>query len=250
MRNLIALVRLMRVLAHLLAGAWTVRWVFPALSPEQREERIQAWARTMLARIAIKLVVNGAPPSAGPVLLAANHISWLDIVVMHAARHCRFVSKAEVGKWPVVGMLATAAGTLYIERESRRDALRVVHHMAECLGQGDVLAVFPEGTTGDGATVLPFHANLLQAAIAAHAPVQPVALHFADCTSGGLSFAPCYIGDDTLVQSVWRTLKANNLEAVVSYGVPQTADGRDRRVWAVDLRDAVIALREDPRLRV
>jgi 1-acyl-sn-glycerol-3-phosphate acyltransferase len=122
--------------------------------------------------------------------------------------------------------------------------------MAECLAQGDVLAVFPEGTTGNGAQVLPFHANLLQAAIAAKAPVQPVALHFADCTTGAMSFVSCYIGDDTLVQSVWRTLKANNLEAVVSYGVPQTADGRDRRAWAVDLREAVIALREDPQLRV
>ena len=250
MRHLIALVRLLRVLAHLLVGAWTVRRVFPRLSPQQREAQIQAWARTLLAHLAIKLVVNGAPPSAGPVLLAANHISWLDIVVMHAARHCRFVSKADVQQWPLVGLLATGAGTLYIERESRRDALRVVHHMAECLAQGDVLAVFPEGTTGNGAQVLPFHANLLQAAIAAKAPVQPVALHFADCTTGAMSFVSCYIGDDTLVQSVWRTLKANNLEAVVSYGVPQTADGRDRRAWAVDLREAVIALREDPQLRV
>ena len=92
---------------------------------------------------------------------------------MHAARHCRFVSKSDVQGWPLIGTLATAAGTLYIERSSRRDALRMVRSMQEALERGEVLAVFPEGTTGDGREMLPFHANLLQAAVAAKAPVQP-----------------------------------------------------------------------------
>jgi 1-acyl-sn-glycerol-3-phosphate acyltransferase len=110
--------------------------------------------------------------------------------------------------------------------------------------------VFPEGTTGDGTHVMPFHANLIQAAIASGAPVQPVALHFADSVTGAMSFAPCYIGDDTLVGSLWRTLKTRNLEAVVSYGGVQQANTRDRRTWAADLRSAVIAMRADPQLRV
>lgn len=249
MRHVRASLRLLRVLMHLLHGLWTIQWVFPKLSASQKEQRVSDWAQALLAHLAIKLVVNGSPPLDGPVLLVANHISWLDIVVMHAARHCRFVSKAEIHHWPVVGGLADAAGTLYIERESRRDAMRVVHRMAERLQAGDVLAVFPEGTTGDGSTVLPFHANLIQAAIAAHAPVQPVALHFADRVTGAKSFAPCFVGDDTLMQSVWRTLTAPNLEAVVSYGAPQTAEGRDRRAWAVDLRAAVVELHADPTLR-
>jgi 1-acyl-sn-glycerol-3-phosphate acyltransferase len=250
MRQLVAVGRLLRVVGHLLVGMWTIQRVFPGLSQSQRDERVQAWARAMLAHLAIKLVVNGQPPQAGPVLLAANHISWIDILVMHAARHCRFVSKSDVKRWPVVGKLASAAGTIYIERESRRDALRVVHQMAECLVRGDVLAVFPEGTTGDGTHVMPFHANLIQAAIASGAPVQPVALHFADSVTGAMSFAPCYIGDDTLVGSLWRTLKARNLEAVVSYGGVQQANSRDRRTWAADVRSAVIAMRADPQLRV
>jgi 1-acyl-sn-glycerol-3-phosphate acyltransferase len=174
--------------------------------------------------------------------LASNHISWLDIVVIHAARHCRFISKSEIQHWPLVGTLATGAGTLYIERESRRDAMRVVHHMAERLQAGEVLAVFPEGTTGDGTHVLPFHANLLQAAIAVNAPIQPVALQFAD-SQGKQSFAPCYIGDDTLLGSLWRTLCSDGIQAVVTFGTSQTADGRDRRAWAAAVREAVIALR-------
>ena len=240
--------RSLRVVGHVLAGAWTIRRVFPRLTPLQKEERIQAWAVELLARLAIKLIVNGQPQQTGPVLLAANHISWLDIMVMHAARHCRFVSKAELQHWPLVGTLATGAGTLFIERESRRDAMRVVHHMVQCLEQGDVLAVFPEGTTGDGTQVQPFHANLLQAAISAQAPVQPVALHFAEGGSGVVSFAPCYIGDDTLVQSIWRTLNAHDVVAVVNFGVPQLSEGRSRRVWAEDLRATVIELRGEVRL--
>lgn len=239
--------RLVRVLLHILVGYCTIAWKFPRLSQEQKQVRIQVWSQALLARLAIKLIVNGQPPQAGPVLLVANHISWLDIAVMHAARHCRFVSKADVQRWPVVGTLAQGAGTLFIERESRRDAKRMVTDMAECLQRGEILAIFPEGTTGDGAQVLPFHANLLQAAIAAQAPVQPVALHFADEATGALSFAPCYIGDDTLVQSLWRTLKTSDLVAVVSFGVPQVHEGRDRRMWAADLRQAVVELRGEVR---
>lgn len=235
--------RLLRVVWHIVAGLLTIVLVFPRLSPDQRHARVQGWALEMLGYLAIKLVVKGQPPGTGPMLLAANHISWLDIVVVHAARHCRFVSKDEVARWPLVSTLANAAGTLYITRESRRDAMRVVHQMAQCLRDGDVLGIFPEGTTGDGSTLLPFHANLLQAAISAEAPVQPVALQFADATTGQISFAPCYVGDDTLWQSLWRTLCADNVQAVVHFGDPERARGRDRRAWAADLRDTIATLR-------
>lgn len=232
-----------RVLMHIVTGLCTIWLVFPRLSPPQKEERIQAWALAMLDRIAIKLIVNGPTPGQGPLLLAANHISWLDIVVMLAARHCRFVSKADVRHWPLIGTLASAAGTLFIERESRRDAMRVVHHMAERLQAGDVLAIFPEGTTSDGVNLLPFHANLFQAAISVNAPVLPVALRFADAATGERSLAPCYINDDTLLGSIWRTLTAPALCAVVTFGEPQGAHGRERRAWAADLRAAVEGLR-------
>ena len=235
MRSIVASWRLLGVLAHLLAGMWTLWAVFPRLTQTRREDRIQAWALAMLGHLAIDLVVEGVPPAAGPVLLVANHISWLDIIVIHATRHCRFVSKSDVRHWPVVGFLAAGADTLFIERTSARSAMRVVHHMAERLDAGDVLAVFPEGTTGDGSVVLPFHANLLQAAIAVDAPVQPLALQFSD-GRGQTSLAPCYIGDDTLVASVWRTLRAPHLQAVVRFGEAQRCGGRDRRAWAADLR--------------
>lgn len=243
MKRLKACWKLGRAVLHILGGLLTILWLFPRLSQEQKEIRIQVWSLEMLACLGIKLVVTGKPASTGPMLLVANHISWLDITSLHAARYCRFVSKADVRQWPVIGALAAGVGTLFIERESRRDAMRVVNHMADSLRGGDVLAVFPEGTTSDGVTLLPFHANLFQAAILADAPVQPVAMQFIDRASGQRSLAPCYINDDTLMGSIWRTLTAPALCAVVTFGEPQSAQGRDRRTWAADVRNSIAAMR-------
>lgn len=244
MRTLRALWKILRGLWHLLAGLWTIYIRFPRLSLEQREMQVQAWSLQFLALWGIHLRVIGQPVVSGPALLVSNHISWLDILVIHAARYCRFVSKSDVRDWPLVGALATGSGTLYIERSSRKDALRMVGDMADALKDGDVLAVFPEGTTSDGLSLLPFHANLIQSAIAAEAPVQPMSLQFIDARTGELSLAPCYIGDDTLLGSVWRTLRSDSIIAVVSFGTPQQADGRDRRQWAHDLRETVMKLRQ------
>lgn len=244
MGALTAVWKLLRGLWHVLRGMWTIHVRFPQLSSEQREMRVQAWALQFLALWGIHLRVLGQPVAQGPALIVANHISWLDILVMHAARHCRFVSKSDIRSWPLVGMLATGAGTLYIERSRRKDALRMVKDMADAMSAGDVVAVFPEGTTSDGRELLPFHANLIQAAIQAGAPVQPMSLKFIDAQTGETSFAPCYIGDDTLIGSVWRTLKAGRIEAVVHFGEPQPAAGRDRRTWAHDLREDILRLRD------
>ena len=115
--------------------------------------------------------------------------------------------------------------------------------IAEALQQGDSVAVFPEGTTADGHALLPFHANLLQAAISANAPTQPVAINFFDTATGRFSAAAAYVGDETLLQSLWRTLCALPITVRVSFGAVQTAQGRDRRTWAAALRDEIAALR-------
>lgn len=236
--------KLARVATAIATGLGTIVFTFPRLSNAQKEDRIQAWARQLLAHMAIDLQVQGQPASLGPVMLAANHISWLDIVVLLASRPCRFVAKAEVQRWPVLGRMAQAAGTLFITRESNRDAVRVVHHMADSLRRGEVLAIFPEGTTSDGRQVLPFHANLFQAAVSAGAPVQPVALQFLDAASNQTSLAPCYIDDDTMMGSIWRTLKAPPLCVRVTFGPLQPCQGHDRRGLASAARESVETLRQ------
>lgn len=242
--RLVAAWRGLRAIGHVLRGLWVIRSEFGRLSPDACALLVREWSREMLAILGVELVVRGEPSGHGPVLLVANHISWLDIVVMDAAQPARFVSKADVRSWPVLGSLVTGAGTLYIERENRRDAMRVVHQMADSLRAGDILAVFPEGTTGDGQTLLPFHANLIQAAISANAPVLPVGLSFADGHSGQRSDAPLFIGDTTMLQSIWSTLRATRVQAVVHFGAQEHFAGRDRRTWAQDLRATVAGLRE------
>jgi 1-acyl-sn-glycerol-3-phosphate acyltransferase len=241
MRSLRAIAKFLRVIAWVLYGYWRVQTYFPKLSDEQQARAVEVWARGMLAIIGIEVRVKGHP-ARGPVLMAANHISWLDILVMHAACHCRFVAKSEIRSWPLVGVLTTGGGSLYIERSSSRDAMRVVHQMADALCQGRVLAIFPEGGTGDGLSLLPFHANLIQAAISAQAPIQPVGLQFVDAHTNARSLAPCYRDDDTLISSLWRTLCAPPLLAQVRYGEPQEAHGRNRREWAQALNVTVSEL--------
>jgi 1-acyl-sn-glycerol-3-phosphate acyltransferase len=244
MRRLTGCWRLLRILGHILAGVWIAAVRLPRLQPSQQTAQVQAWALAFLSHAGIALEIRGQPPVSGPVLLVSNHISWLDIPVMHAARHCRFVSKSDIQDWPLIGILAAAAGTLYIERSSRRDAMRMVHLMKDALQANEVLAVFPEGTTGDGRLLLAFHANLLQAAVSADAPAQPVGLRFVDKASGLTSHAPNYTGDDSLLGSIWRTVCAPSLVAVVHYGTPEWAAGRDRRAWSQHLRSAVDGLRQ------
>jgi 1-acyl-sn-glycerol-3-phosphate acyltransferase len=242
-----ALGRLLRLLGHILGGAITVRTRLPALTADQRALVVEQWAQGFLARAGVGLRIQGQPSLQGPLLLVANHQSWLDIPTLHAGRACRFVSKAEIGHWPIVGGLAKAAGTLFIQRGSRRDTQRIVQAMVTALQQGDMLCVFPEGTVGPGSQLLPFHGNMLQAAIDADVPVQPVALSFVDIRTGQPSYLPCesYL-DEPMLRSLWRTLKSEHLVAVVHYGTPEKAGGRDRRTWARDLQAQVQALRAVP----
>ena len=244
-RDVTAAVRIVRAVAQGVRGLWLIRTRFPRFDAGEREACIEQWARGMLAILNIELRVEGARPAAGRLLLVANHTSWLDILAILSARASRFIAKSEIRNWPLIGSVSAGAGTLFIERTQRRDALRTVHRTAEALAAGDIVAVFPEGATGDGRVLLPFHANLLQAAIAADAAALPVGIRFVDAATGQPSSVATYTDDDTLVASLWRTLRADPLCAVVRFGTPQPAAGRDRRTWAADLHAAVDTLRQN-----
>lgn len=237
-RTLRAGYRLAAVLLHGLHGLWVVLVLFPWLPLEQRHARIRGWSEKMFTALGMELRIHGEAHD-GPTLLVANHVSWLDIMALHAVcPRARFVSKAQVRHWPVVHRLVDAAGTLYIERERARDALRVVHQMAEALREGQTVAVFPEGTTADGHTLLPFHANLLQAAVATATPIQPVALRFSDADSL-VSEAAQYLGDTTLAQSLWRLAKAEGMVVTLWFLSARATAHADRRMLAQRLRQDI-----------
>ena len=230
-----ALVRIVRCVVHGLHGLAIVLFVFPRLASREKEARIRWWSTQMLAAIGISLQTEGRPCEGG-CLLAVNHVSWLDIMAVHAvAPAARFVSKADVKRWPLVSRLVDAAGTLYLERERKRDALRVVHVMAESLRQGEMVAIFPEGTTGTGHDLLPFHANLLQAAVATGVPVQPVALRYSDA-SHAVSEAVEFVGNTTMLQSLWRTARGECVVVRLVFLPPRPAVGAERRELAQALR--------------
>jgi 1-acyl-sn-glycerol-3-phosphate acyltransferase len=214
---------------------------FARLDAAGRHARIRWWSLGLLRAMGLKVQVSGTAPRPGATLVVANHVSWIDIAAIHAAApHARFVSKADVLAWPLLGWLIRNAGTLFIERERKRDAVRVVHAMAEAMQAGDTVAVFPEGTTGAGPELLPFHANLLQAAIATATPVQAVVLRFADAAQA-YSPAVAYVGNTTLLQSVWRVASAHRLTAHVHLLPPLATAHADRRALALHLRDLMAA---------
>ncbi len=231
-----AAVRFTLLIFYLIKGYLIVLFKFPLLSHRLRQQEVQKWSIKVLQCFGIIVHLEGAFTFRGPLLIVSNHISWLDVLVLHSVGYCRFVAKSEIGGWPVVGFLTRKTGMFFIEREKPRSAIKVVQTMSEALQEGSVLAVFPEGTTSDGTDLLPFHANLVQAAVSANAPVQPLCISYLDRASGLQTQAPSFVGEITLVQSVWSTISAAPITAKVKAGELQYCQARSRKEWAVDLR--------------
>ena len=238
MRTAVALWRILCVVGMVARGLWLAGLVMPRRDAAGRRAIVQAWSGQMLRRLGVQVRVSGTAHH-GAVLMTANHVSWLDIPALHAsAPQARFVSKSAIAHWPLLGRLARAGGTLFIERERKRDAMRVVHEVADALRQGDAVAVFPEGTTGTGDAVLPFHANLLQAAITTATAVQPVVLRYSE-PGRAVSTAAQYTGDTTLVESLMKVSRARGLLVEVRFLPAEPAGELDRRVLAQRLRDRI-----------
>ena len=238
MRRLRGVLRLARAVVHGVHGLAIVLVAFPRLDVAARLERIRWWSMKMLRVLGIAHEVDGAAPISGG-LLVANHVSWLDIMAVHAVvPEARFVSKADVKAWPLVSRLVDAGGTLYLERERKRDALRVVHAVAASLAAGQTVAIFPEGTTSTGHGLLPFHANLLQAAITTSTPVQPIALRYSDAMDV-VSEAVEFVGRTTMLESLWGTACGDGVVVSLVFLPTRDATGADRRELAVRLRDDI-----------
>jgi 1-acyl-sn-glycerol-3-phosphate acyltransferase len=238
MRALVGLWRALRMLAHIAHGVFIVQMRWSGFDTPTKQRHVGWWSGKLLRVLGVRLESPG-PQAPAPRLITANHISWLDIAAMHAVMpEARFVSKADIATWPLVGSLATAVGTLYIERASKRDALRVVHKTAEALAAGETVAVFPEGTTGPGYPLLPLHGNLLQAAISTHTPLQPVVLRWHQ-PGQPYSEAAQYIGQMTLTESLWRILTAKDLAVEVRSLPAMPTEGLDRRHLAEALAETI-----------
>ena len=200
--------------------------------------RIRRWSRRLLHLLNVDIRLAGALAHPN-VLVVANHVSWLDIFALHAVGPVRFIAKSEIARWPLIGRLVRGVGTLFIERARRRDTHRVNREVATALADGDIVAVFPEGTVTDGTKVLPFKGSLLQPIIDAEGCVQPVAIRYRT-PAGDISRAAAY-DDVTFLHSFWRICGEPALVVDLVATTPIAAAGRQRRSLAGDAEAAIRA---------
>jgi 1-acyl-sn-glycerol-3-phosphate acyltransferase len=233
-------VRLLTLGLHLTWGLAIATLVFP-LAPLATRLALRArWARNMLEGIGVELRIEGAPLASGALVLA-NHISWLDVLVIASLTPAMFVAKSEVRRWPAIGWLAARAETLFLRRASGRSLLAVKNRIAGLLVEGRSVALFPEATTTEGETVLPFRSGMLQAAVDGDRPVQAIALAYRD-EHGGRSAAAAFVDGTSLWSSILAICAAGRVTVCVAIAAPLAPAGRTRKTLARQARGAVAAM--------
>lgn len=247
----VRLFRLARLLFLLAEGALTVTVVLPVAGREARDRLIARWSRRLLRILHVELRAAGLPAPGEPAgsLIAANHISWLDIVVINAVRPSRFVAKAEVRDWPLIGWMTQKTGNVFIARRKRGACLPVIRTMRSLLRQGEGVVFFPETTTTDGTEIKPFHTELFEAARQTQAHIWPAAIRYAN-PDGTRSEAPAFVGETSLVESLGILLRAPALQAHLAFAAPIPTASRTRREMGQAAQEAIAGLLRLPSPRV
>ena len=205
---------------HVLRGVITLLILFPFISTSSKKHHIQRWSRRLLRIFGVELQVNAEDviPNTS-FLLVSNHVSWMDIHAINSFTPIRFVAKSEVAKWPVFGWMAKQLGTIFIRRDSSRNARQVVIDMAAIL-KTQAICIFPEGTSTIGKSVEVFKPNLFESAVLAEVPVCTLALAYFDQESGRHSEVPAFIGDMGLIASMASILKNRSLRVELTFFSP------------------------------
>jgi len=202
----------------------------------------QSYHRLLLSVIGVRLTVFGEKQS-GNILFVPNHTSWLDISIIGALSPTHFLSKAEIKKWPFIGLLATRAGTLYIKRGIRNAAEEANATLQKTLEKNHNVVLFAEGTTTDG-TLRKFHSRLMQSAIDAKSRVQPVAI-FYPAINGNVTEKKeinknvLYINKMTFLQSMFSVLSLKKIPVEVHFLKPITAKEQTRNDLAAHCYDSI-----------
>lgn len=205
------------------------------------EPLVHWWSRAMLRLFGFRTRVFGIPVS-GPVLFVANHVSWLDIETLHAYRGASFVAKAEIARWPLVGWLAAQAGTIFHLRGDNDSLIRVMDVMRQRLRAGQAVAVFPEGGTGRGDRLRPFHARIFQVAVDTDVPIQPVALVYGQ--NGRMDLTVPFRPGEKFFPNALRLLGQRAMDAQVHFLEPLAPAAAGRRQLADAARARIAAILE------
>lgn len=232
--------RLLRAILHLLYGVTTCGLIFPFLNTRQREAYVRHWSLGLLrlCRVQVRFLDHSGGQSAPHALVVANHISWLDIFVINAWHPCYFVAKADIRSWPLAGWLVARAGTIFLARGKQREVRRVYEGLVHQLQAEKRIAFFPEGTTGSQGAVMPFHANLFEAAIEAQVPVLPMAVRYLDA-QGQLHPAVNYVGEMSFADSMKVILRSQEITAELIQLPSIPTQGAHRREVAAAAREQV-----------
>ena len=229
--QLLRIFRCTHLILHVISGL-IQSLVYPYFPQSTQRRMMKRWANELLDTLGIKLHCRGKLPTDEDqrVMFAANHISWLDVCILMAACPTRFVAKAEIRSWPVLGFLSKNAGTLFIERTKRSDTRRINKDISEAMSKGDRVAVFPEGTTCDGTILNHFHASLLQSALTTGTQLYPVAICYRN-VDGKISREAAYI-DSSLATSLQKILSQPQIDAELTFIDPIDTIGKNRRELA------------------
>ena len=230
--------RAIRLLLHIISGL-VQSALYPHVSQPVQERMVQKWSVRLLAILCIRLRLSGTLPDAKdqPIMLVANHVSWLDVYSLNSVCPARFVAKSEIRNWPLFGWFSRNVGTLFIERAKRRDTARINQDIGNALTLGDRVSVFPEGTTGDGTKLQHFHASLLQPAVSVEAILYPVAIRYHDA-SGEVSKAAVYV-NVSLLDSLRQILKQPWIDVELIFSDPIDSRGKNRRELARSTERAI-----------
>ena len=231
--HLRSLRRIAAMLLHFVA-VWLTAVLLATRTERLRRQSIaREFAAQTLRLLGVRVRVRGAIPQGTPVLVVANHVSWLDVYAINCLLRARFVAKHEVRSWPLVGTMVTAFGALFIRRGSPRDAARVRDQITDALRHGERVVVFPEGTTTDGTTLRRFYPALFQSAVDAGGVVQPVAIRYLDDHGEPCTASP-FIDDMTFLASLRRIAAAPRITVELHFGPSRPALGQTRRALAAD----------------
>ena len=218
---------------------FTVAWASAKSKRAARARWLSFSSRRHLRIFGYTANVSGDIPKSG--LLVSNHLSYLDILAICSAAPAVFVSKADVRRWPLFGWLATIGGTVFIERERRTHVGEVNREIENALAEGVLVVVFPEGTSSDGQTVLPFRASLLEPALRGGHGIATAWIHY-ELPDGDAKQEVCYWGDHTFFPHLIHLLGKKSVRATLRFGKFQrTTD--DRKELARQLREAILALK-------
>lgn len=215
------------------------------MTRSQRAAWLHECCRAALSRLNVEIVVQGEVPPSG--LITANHLSYLDIMVLSAVTDCAFVAKSQVRHWPVFGWMATMSGTVYVDRDRPLATADVNEAVAAVLREGIRVVMFPESTSTDGSHVLPFRSSLFGSAVAERQLITPAFLIY-QTADGNVATDVCYWGDMTFVPHLMRMLSLRHISTEVRFG-PSSGDLIDRKAAATQMHSAVVALASNPPLR-